>query len=602
VPGQRSTSAEHPPGRGFGRAGAWIATIVTVAALGLARELLAPLAFAGLLAYMLAPAAQRLERLHLRKGLAAALCVLALAAAAFGLGAVVAGQAVDLSASLPRYRENLHRKLDALEGTSFSSALSAIEDLGGMSDDIARDVTGQPLQQPMPVRIVEDRRPSFLVAMDLLGPVFPAFGVAFVVLLVTVFLLAFRQELRERFIRVVSSGELVLTSNALDDVNRNISRFLGTQLVLNAAFVVPISVGLAAIGIPNPLLWGALAGLLRFVPLVGVWIAACGPLAMAAAAFPTWGPVLWVLLLFFVVELVFAQWVEPIFVGHRTGLSPIAVVLCTIFWTWLWGAVGLLLAVPMTLCLAVAGRYVRALRFLHVLLRSEHSLPAPYRLYERLLADDPAGARAVIRGYVEATPEGSPVDDVLVPALTLAAADRRRDALSTERNLEVCETARLLGDAFEESPEAAAAPARAAQPGCVLLVPAAEAGDGVLCELLAGRLERAGIAAEIVDLATLSGELAARVVAEKPEIIVLTGLPPLGALRVRYLAKRLRAHVPAERLVAVLWSAPEFASTDAEAGLDGVVGDVVHRFLEAVERVRFRMEAPAAPERAEAAT
>jgi predicted PurR-regulated permease PerM len=589
-----------PQERGFGRAGAWLAGIATIAALGLARELLVPFAFAGLLAYLLAPAAHQLERLRFRRGLAAAVCVLVLAGAGVGLAAVFAGQVVEVSASLPRYRENLQSKLEGLEDTALSNALRALEDLGSMGATRAPAPGEIPTQRtPLDVRVVEDRRPSYLLAVDLFGPFFPALGVALVVLVITVFLLAFRLELRERFIRVVSRGELVLTSSALDDVNRHISRFLVTQLVLNAAFAVPITLGLVALDVPNAVVWGVLAGLLRFVPVVGVWIAACAPLAMAAAAHPTWGPMLGVLGLFVVVELLFAQWVEPVFVGHRTGLSPIAVVLCTIFWTWLWGAPGLLLAVPMTLCLAVAGRYVRPLRFVHLLVGVEPSLSVPHRVYERLLADDPDGAREVVRRHVEAAPESSPVDDVLVPALARVAADRRREVLSPERALEISESARLLGDALEDG-EGPVPPPRAGA-GRVLLVPVADPGEAVLCELLAGRLARVGVPSSSVDVTTTSGELVMRVTAEEPEVIVLTGLPPRGALRVRYLAKRLRALVPAERLVAVLWEAPEVGSA-GEAGLEGLVGDVVRRFPEAVERIRLRAEAAALPERARART
>jgi hypothetical protein len=239
-----------------------------------------------------------------------------------------------------------------------------------------------------------------------------------------------------------------------------------------------------------------------------------------------------------------------------------------------------------------------------ILFGAEPSLSAPHRLYERLLASDPAGARQVLRAAVSGGSADAAVDAVLVPALTLAAADRRREVIGAERLGEVAETARLIADELDEGP-----PPKDAAPngaGRVLVAPAAGPADGVLADLFAARLQRIGVPADSVPTATLSGELGVRVGREAPAVLVFVGLPPLGGPWARYLAKRLRGRLAGVTTVAVLWPevpppAPPVTSQAGRAGvpqadpdLGGLVDHVSQRFADALERVRLLAERRAA--------
>jgi predicted PurR-regulated permease PerM len=602
IPGEPPDPRALPEARGaanMSRAAAWIATIVTLAALALARHVLVPLAMAGLLAYLLMPLATGLERLRVKRGFAAALSVLCLGTVLGGLLALLASQAMDLSDSLPRYRDQLRLKAEALQGTSLGGPARAAEQLNQLGEAITPAAGETPGPKPMRVEVVENRPSSFDRVIDLVGPVLPVLGLTVVVLLVTVFLLTFRLDLRERFIRVVSLGEIALTASALDDASSKISRYLLMMLFVNATFGTSVATAMWLLGLPNAPLWGLLAALLRFVPLIGVWIAAVPPLLLAIAIFPTWGPTLVLLAIWAVAEVLVANVLEPLVIGWRTGLSPFAVVLSTLLWTWLWGPAGLLLAVPVTLCLAVAGRYFRPLRFVSVLFGAESSLSAHHRLYERLLASDPGGARQTVHTAIAAGSADAAIDGVLAPALALAVADRRRGAIGTERFEAVCETARLLADELDEGP-APESKRDGGEAGRVLVVPVATPAEGVLAELLAARLARLSVPAASVPPTMLAGELTARIDEETPAVVVLVGLPPLGALWIRYLAKRLKSRAPGFEVVAVLWpdAAPPAPPTDADLG--GLVAHVAAGFADAVERIRVLAERPV-PEPATAA-
>jgi hypothetical protein len=256
------------------------------------------------------------------------------------------------------------------------------------------------------------------------------FGIVFVV---AVFALLQREDLRDRLIRLVGSSDLHRTTLAIDDGGRRLSRYFLTQLSVNAAFGVVIGVGLLVIGVPNPVLWGILSALLRFVPYVGSFISAVLPLALAAAVEPGWSMVLWTLGLYAVVEGVTGQVIEPMLYGHSTGLSPFAVVVAAIFWSWLWGPVGLILSTPLTLCLVVMGRHVKRLEFLDVMLGDRPALTPVESFYQRILAGDADEAEAHAELQLKERSLSTYYDEVVLKALQLAAHDSQRGALDQEQ-------------------------------------------------------------------------------------------------------------------------------------------------------------------------
>jgi hypothetical protein len=199
-------------------------------------------------------------------------------------------------------------------------------------------------------------------------------------------------------------------------------------LLINSWQGLCVAAGLWFIGVPNFFLWGGLAVMLRFIPYVGPWIAAAMPIALAFAVFDDFTKPLLVVLLFIVVELMSNMVLEPWLYGRHTGVSPLSLLLATTFWTWLWGAAGLFLAVPLTVCLMVMGKHLPTLQFLYVLLGDEPLGPHEL-LYQRILAGRRDEANDLLTEAMRQRSTRRVCDDVLIAALRLAERDHARGNL-----------------------------------------------------------------------------------------------------------------------------------------------------------------------------
>ena len=269
----------------------------------------------------------------------------------------------------------------------------------------------------------------FDLARRYLSPVLSPLATLGIVFIVAVFALLQREDLRDRLIRLVGSDDLHRTTVAIDDGGRRLSRYFLTQLSINTMFGIIIGVGLLVIGVPKPVLWGILSALLRFVPYVGSLISAVLPMALAAAVEPGWSMVLWTAALYVVVEGVTGQAVEPMVYGHSTGLSPFSVVVAAIFWSWLWGPIGLILSTPLTLCLVVMGRHVERLEFLDVMLGDRPALTPVESFYQRILAGDADEAQDHAELILKDRSLSTYYDEVALKGLQLAANDAQRGVL-----------------------------------------------------------------------------------------------------------------------------------------------------------------------------
>jgi AI-2E family transporter len=278
---------------------------------------------------------------------------------------------------------------------------------------------------------------SIQVIEKIVGSVWVPIETAGIVLVVLVFVLLEHEALRDRFIRIVGGADIRLTTIAINDAGARLSRFFVSQFAVNLGLGLMVWIGLAVIGLPHPLLWGALAAVLRFVPYIGVWIAALCAVLLAAAVDPGWSLALTTLALFIIVELIAGQLVEPQLYGHTTGLSPLSVVIAAIFWSWLWGPIGLIVSTPLTLCLVVAGRHIKALSALDVLLGDNQALTLPERFYQRALSADSDEIIAGARAFLKRNSFASYCDLVLLPALHLARIDLVAGAISVDQQSRV---------------------------------------------------------------------------------------------------------------------------------------------------------------------
>jgi predicted PurR-regulated permease PerM len=448
-------------------------TLVTVAATAAAlyfgKDIFLPLAVAVLLTFALAPVVSWLRRFRLPRPAAVITVVVAAFAAIALFGAVVATQLGILAENLPLYQSNIEAKVriikDVNVGEGFFNRVSRLlERLGAeirRSDQpppgaSATGTAEEPEVKPMPVEVVEPQLQPLQVLQTIIGPLIEPLATGGIIVVVVIFMLVKREDLRDRFIRLVGSSDLHRTTEALQDAGKRVGQYLLMQLIVNVTYAVPIGIGLWIIGVPNALLWGLLALVLRFVPYIGPIIAAIFPLVLALAVDPGWTLVLWTLALFIVVELISNNAIEPWLYGSRTGLSPLAIIVAAIFWTWLWGPLGLLLSTPLTVCLLVLGRHVPQFEFLDVLFGSEPVLQPHEALYQRLLAGDPDEATDRAEEFLEDNDLVAFYETVAIPALSLGEMDRARGVMDGDRRRRVAEGAMTLVDNLAEYAEEAA--------------------------------------------------------------------------------------------------------------------------------------------------
>ena len=440
----------------------WLIAAIAASGLYFGRSVLIPITLAILLSFLLSPIVGALRRARLPK---AAAVLLAIALALTGIvttSVIIVSQASTLSKDAPLYAERITDKVGALRAEvqqHFGFLLRESSDGGSGHRKASRarreGERGLPVQAAgtaVPVE-VHDAPPTAME--EVRAYVVPALGpieTTLIVLVVTIFFLFQKEDLRDRLIRLMGAADLHRTTIALDDGARRLSRYFLSQFIVNCGFGAVIWGGLFLLGVPSPGLWGILAGLLRFVPYVGTIAALLGPLALAAAVDPGWSMVIWVALLFVVVEPIVGYVVEPLLYGHSTGLSPVSVVVAALFWTWIWGPIGLVLAMPLTLMLVVLGRHIPAFEVFDILLGDRPALSPAETFYQRVLAGHSDEAIEQAEEYLEANTLTSYYDDVVLAGLRLAVADVDRGAVERDALRSVCGTAMVvLADLLERS-------------------------------------------------------------------------------------------------------------------------------------------------------
>lgn len=572
---------------------AFVAACVVVA-LYVARDILVPIALAILLSFVLAPIVRVLRRLHIARTPAVIASVLLAFLLFLSVSTLLTMQLTQLADNLPRYQTNLHEKVQAFRlATSGSHTIERVtEMLQGLRREISRpmgDPGGAPAvpppagevpaePRPMPVEIRQPAPEPMAVIQEVLSPVIGPLTTTGLVIVFAIFILLYREDLRDRFIRLFGTYDLHRTTEAMNETASRLSRYFLVQTGLNSAFGIFIGFGLWLIGVPNPILWGILAALMRFVPYIGSIIAAVFPAMLALAVDPGWSLVLWTVGLFLISEPVMGQVVEPWAFGHSTGLSPFAVIVAATFWLWLWGPIGLLLATPLTLCVMVLGRHVERMQFFEILLGDQPALTPDKSFYQRMLAGDPYEVAEQAERYLREHPLSAYYDEVALPGLILADRDAREGRLDDAR-LEmirdsVATVVEDLSEYDDEAEEGGEAPG-ALEPEEVDRVPASLtpeevglAAPSVLCVPVHSPLEQA--AAQILAQLIEKHGLDASAVALKD--VTRTGLQALdpgdsrivcvsffgsdaGLARARYLIRRLKRKIPRARFVACLWDA-----------------------------------------------
>ncbi len=533
------------------------ALVVVLVGMHLARDVLVPLALAVLVSFLLAPIVSRLEHWRLPRTPSVLAVVLLVFAATGSLAWMAAGRVTDLSNHLPEYQRHLHEKVAGLRqmlAGPFEQASNTVEEIG-------RDLAGPDAAEDADtVRIAGAESTVSQIVQSVLGRVFTVvFGAGLVLIFVVVMLLR-REDLRDRVIHLVSGRGLHVSTQVLSEASRRVTAYLLALALINGMYGITVGAGLALIGVPGAVMWGLLAALLRFVPYVGPFAAGALPLFLSIAAFDGWMAPLLTLALFVTVELITVYVIEPWLFSARTGVSPLALLVAALFWTLIWGPVGLLLSTPLTVCLAVAGKFVPKLGILNVLLGDKHVLEPPARLYQRLIAEDLDEAWDQVAPALASGGLIEVGDTLLIPALVMAEHDRRSGSIDPRTETRLSEGVQAL---LAQAGEHAAAPA--ATPGSpVLVLPAHGKADHLAALWLGKILEQDGVQAEVAGTSVLVSEMVERVASLRPRMVCVSEVPPAGFAHARNLCRRLRARFPDLPLVVGLWSLDLEESNAAE--------------------------------------
>lgn len=565
-----------------------------VSALYFGRELLVPLALAALLTFMLAPLVTRLQRWLGRVG--SVLCVVAMMFVGTGVvGWVLTRQAVDLANQLPNYKENIRTKLRSIQAPDegpFSRISKTLDELkrdlpggDGDSSGLRTDAAKQDDPKATPVEVVSGKDERVEFVRTFLAPVLGPLGTAALVLLLLVFMLLQREDLRNRLIRLIGQGRISATSQAMDEAASRVSSYLLMQLVVNVTYGIPVAVGLYFIGVPNAILWGALATVLRFVPYVGPWIAAAFPILISLAVSPSWMAPLLTIGLFIVLELFSNNVMEPWLYGSSTGVTPIALIIAALVWTWLWGPVGLVLATPLTVCLVVMGRHIPRLAFLSIALSDDEPLTPAEDCYHRLHRVGEHDVMELVETYLKSNPPGALFDSMLIPVITAAETDHRSGLLETPQ-LDFIEQG--LSDILEDlelRQETTGAEFTGETGFRVCCVPAKAYRDELAGEMLVHLLHQLGQPASNASARMVSGELIGWVRESDAAVACISVVVPTTVIHARYVCAKLRKNFPDLKIIVGLWGRTENLTDATTALRDSGADDIVTTVAEAAERV-----------------
>ncbi len=599
-----------------------VITTFVIAALYIGRDILIPLALAALLSFLLSPLVTRLER-WIGRIAATLLAVAILFGVLGGVGWVLTRQVLDLATRLPDYKENIQAKLRSLKmpgGGRFTKLNATVEELKkdlpgaepAAAEPDATTTVAVPQQLvagglpkppassavPTPVEIVETRHAGPIeqlgtVVSPLLGPL----GTASLVLLLLLCMLLQREDLRGRLIRLIGSGNISATTRGMDDAAQRVARYLLMQLIVNATYGVVIGIGLHFIGVPNAFVWGVLATVLRFIPYVGAWIASAFPIALSLAVTNNWTMPVLTVGLFLVVELLSNNVMEPLLYGSSTGVSSIALIVAAVFWTWLWGAPGLVLATPLTVCLVVMGRHVPRLGVLSVLLSDEEALEPHQEFYHRLLTPSATDAGNFADAYLKANSRTALYDSVIIPVLATVERDGKSGELEEAQYTAILQELRdviedlgmrrpppsqLEADKAVAAADAAAPPAPPAPTCRVLCLPVRAERDELAGAMLTQLLGAHDFPAVNLSAKMTTGEMLETVEKDNAEALCISVTPHSTVVHARYLCGKLRTRFPKMRLIIGLWGATE-QLTEATARLrDSGADEVVTTLADSI--------------------
>ena len=514
---------------------------LVVAVLIVAKSVLVPVALGVILAFALTPVVRAFDRLRLPRAVGVALCMTLFLSALGGLGYVLGSQVTELSEQATRYNSSIREKMRELRKNGIGGLRGITRTVDKITEQL--DENAAALRAAQPVRVIPERLTPIERLREAAGSIFEPIASAVIVLALVAFMLGQREDLRDRIIRVLGSDNITLTTRLIDEAGHRVSQFLIAQTLINIGVGVLVAAGLYWIGVPYAMLWGGLTVVLRFVPYVGTTLSALMPAALAFAVFPGWLELLQTLALFAILDLLAAYFVEPVVLGRRTGVSSFALLVSALFWIWVWGPIGLLLATPLTVCIGVLGRHVRSLRFLAVLLADEPALAPQVRYYQRLLARDEPEARAMVQRSLLELEAVAVCDQIMIPALVLTQQYFALEEITSEDvQFVLSATHEMLCDLpIVEGP-------RRSDVRLLGLAPSNDV-DQALLDVIAHTIAAPAPVLELISPDLSSEEVEATAAQVNPALICMTAASAQGLAELRGFCRRLRARLGHTRLV-----------------------------------------------------
>ena len=543
--------------------------LVSIVVLYLGAGILVPLVLAVLLAFALAPLIRRLRRMHIPHIVAVLLAVVLAGTLLGTIGYIVASQLIKLASDLPSYQATVQAKTQALQ-QSFGNG-GFLESLSGALDSIGSQFSSSVAAgtaTPTPVTITNGGTGPLDIVQTVLGSVLGPLATAAIVLVFLIFLLLEREDLRDRFLKLVSRGDLRTSSKVMNEAAARVGRYLLVQFGVNLSYGTIFAIGLSIIGVPNAILWGLLAAMFRYIPFVGTIIAATIPFTLAFAVDPGWSMLLSSVALYVALELVITNAIEPRLYGSSTGLSAIAVLIAAMFWATLWGPIGLILSTPITVCLVVLGRYVPQLAFFETLLGSEPVMSPPERFYQRLVSANIEEAIELADEFIAANDVPKFYETVAMPALQLAEAGLSVDLsdLSHRRNVVDSMKAVLQDIDIDQDQEiSATAP-------MLLCIGGRTELDEAAAQLLVRLLDSNQVPARALAPLAIRQESIGQLALDGVQVVCLCYLGDNPRSYARFVAKRLLRHHPKLKVIVCALGLRSNPENLADWGVDTVVG------------------------------
>lgn len=539
--------------------------ILVIASLYLAQAVLIPIAVSILLTFLLSPVADTLERWGLGRVFSVILIVFLAFSFLIAIGWVVTLQLTSVANELPTYRKNIQKKIADIRSAGKGGALEKVQKT---AEEVKKELEKKDEAakvQPTPREVVvQAEESSTFWPLPLgLAPMLERLASVGLAIILVIFMLLQREDLRNRLIRLIGYGRLTVTTRALEEASQRISRYLLMQSIINVSFGIAVAVSLSFIGLPYGLLWGFLAAILRFIPYVGPWAAAIMPIALSLIVFEGWMWSALVVAVFVVLELVNNMVLEPTLYGESAGVSEVGLLVAVAFWTWLWGPVGLIVATPLTVCVVVLSKYVPQLDFISVLMGDEPVMQSNVSYYQRLLAGDQDEAEEILEEYLESHPKERVYDDVLIPALKDAKRDLVLGKIEENNQQFVFGATRAIleelpslepkisakAKASVESTSVGANPSADAPQIRIVGCPVRDEADELALLMCGQLLTPPRYAMEVLADEALTSEMVDHVAEKRPALVCIVSLPPGGLAQTRYLCKRLRVRFPDTRIL-----------------------------------------------------